>query len=155
MAEVAVQLPTLLAALATDSRLDLHDGHFHEVKVNREARTMVMVVDCGNLDVGYRRLTLRFQGAAIAPDNLLLLADAVGAEFRPNDWHREPTVTEIRWVEVDLMPDRRFVLRLRLWPFYQFAIEFNALSIGEEPLEGRGPNHAGRFVVEHDAATTA
>jgi hypothetical protein len=96
--------------------------------------------------VGYRRLDLRFAAANIVPDNSELLADAIGAEFRANHWHRHRAVTEIRAVEVDLLAGDRFTLRLRLWPFYEFAVEFGALSIGESPLDGRGPARAGKFV---------
>lgn len=147
LAEVRPQLPTALAALATDPRLDLHDGRFREVRVDREAQEIVMVIDCGDLQEGYRRLTLRFEGAAVVPHNLHLLAEAIGAEFRPNHWHQRRSVTEIRVVEVDLLPGGRFILRLRLWPFHEFAIEFDAISIAEESLNVRGPERAGKFVV--------
>ena len=147
LADIVPQLPTALAALATDPRLDVHDGRFREVTVDREAREIVMVIDCGNLQVGYRRLTLRFDRAAVTPDNLQLLADAIGAEFRSNHWHQGRSVTEIRAVEVDLLPGGRFNLGMRLWPFHEFAIEFDALSIAEEALDARGPKRAGKFVV--------
>jgi hypothetical protein len=147
LSEIVPQLPAALAALATDPRLDLHDGRFREVTVDREAQEIVMVIDCGNLQVGYRRLTLRFDRAAVVPDNLQLLAAAIGAEFRSNHWHQGTSVTEIRVIEVDVLPGRRFVLRLRLWPFHEFAIEFGALSIAEEALDARGPARAGTFVV--------
>lgn len=147
LAEIVLQLPPTLAAVATDPRFDLHDGRFREVTVDRQAQEIVMVIDCGNLEVGYRRLTLRFDCAAVVPDNLQLLAEAIGAEFRSNHWHQRRSVTEIRAVEADLLPGGRFLLRLRLWPFHEFAIEFETLSIAEEALDARGPERAGRFVV--------
>jgi hypothetical protein len=146
LAEVVPQMPTALAGLATDPRLDLHDGRFREVTVDREGQEIAMVIDCGDLQVGYRRLTLMFDRAAVVPDNLQLLAEAIGAEFRSNHWHQGRSVTEIRVVEVDVLPGGRFTLRLRLWPFHEFAIEFDALSIAEEALDGRGPARSGKFV---------
>jgi hypothetical protein len=146
LAEIAPRLPANLVDLATDPRMDLHDGRFRKVQVDRTARAVALVIDCGNLQVGYRRLHLRFDAANVVPDNSQLLAEAIGAEFRANHWHQRRSVTEIRAVEVDLLPGDRFALRLRLWPFYEFAVEFSALSIRESPLAGRGPARAGRFV---------
>lgn len=147
LAVIVPALPAALAAVATDARLDLHDGRFQEVTVDREAQKIVMVIDCGNLQVGYRRLTLQFDRAAVVPDNLQLLAEAIGAEFRSNHWHQGRSVTEIRVVEVDVLPGGRSILRLRLWPFHQFAIEFGALALTEEALDARGREQAGKFVV--------
>jgi hypothetical protein len=147
LSEIVPQLPAALAALATDPRLDLHDGRFREVTVDREAQEIVMVIDCGNVQVGYRRLTLQFDRAAVVPENLYLQAAAIGAEFRSDHWHQGAWVTEIRVIEVDVLPGKRFVLRLRSWPFHEFAIEFGALSIAEEALDARGPARAGTFVV--------
>lgn len=144
---ISPQLPPDLLCLATQPRLNLHDARFREVRVDREAAAVDLVADCGDLQVGYRRITLRFESATIVPDNLYLLAEAVGAEFRSNHWHRGRTVTEIRAQEVDLGDDGKFVLRLRLWPFYEFAVEFAAISLDEVPLAERSSPTAGRFVV--------
>ena len=141
------RLPHDLAALATDPRFALHDGRFHEVAVDPATQAVTMVIDCGDLQVGYRRLSLSFDGATIVPDDLQRLADAIGAEFRANHWHQRRTVTEIRRQEVDVLPDGRYVLRLRLWPFYKFAIEFSGFSLVEVPMSARGPARAGRFTV--------
>lgn len=145
--EIRDRIPAALLALGTDPRMDLKDGRFREVTVDRQARTVELLIAGGNLQVGYRRLSLRFERAAVVPDNLLLLAKAVGAEFRANEWHQARTATEIRVIEVDLVSPRRFALRLRLWPFHAFAIEFGAILIEETPLDVRGPARAGRFVV--------
>lgn len=147
LAEVGPRLPPALMALATDPRLDLHDGRFREFRIDRKANRIGMAIDCGNLQVGYRRLTLRIDGAAVVPDNLQLLAEAIGAEFRPNHWHQKSSVTEIRAIEVDLLPGGRFLLLLRLWPFHEFGIAFDALAIDEHPLDGRGANRPGKFIV--------
>ena len=147
LAAIAPRLPPDLAALATDPRFDLHGGRFQKVTVDLEAQEVAMVIECGNLEVGHRLLTLRFGGATIVPDNLRSFADAIGAEFRASQWHQRRTVTEILAQEVDLLPDERFVLRLRLCPFYEFAIEFTALSLADTPLSVRGRARAGTFVV--------
>jgi len=147
-ASVDPRLPPDLAALATDPHFALHDGRFHEVTVDTAAQTVIMAIDCGDLQVGYRRLSLWFKGARVVPDDLQHLAEAVGAEFRANHWHQRRTVTEIRRQEVHLLPDGRYVLRLELWPFYRFAIEFSAFSLAEVPMSARGPARAGRFSID-------
>jgi hypothetical protein len=148
-AGLARSLPPDLAALATDPRLSLHDGRFHELNVDTRDKRITMVIDCGDLQVGYRRLTLSFEGASIRPDDLQRVAAAVGAEFRPNHWHRARAVTEVLEHKVDVLPDGRFVLRLRLWPFYRFAVEFSGFSLGEVPMADPRPARAGRFTFVH------
>jgi hypothetical protein len=142
---IAPRLAPDLAALATDPRSNLHDARFHEVRVDRDRAEVDLIIDGLWDGEGYRRLTLQFDGAAIVPDNLWLLAEAVGAEFRSNTWHRQRKVTEIMAQEVDVLRDGRFVLRLRLSPFYEFGIEFDAMTLTDAPLGERARVHAGRF----------
>jgi hypothetical protein len=142
------RLPHDLASLATDPRFALKDGRFHEVAVNTTTSAVTMMIDCGDLQVGYRQLSLAFDGATVVPDDLERLAAAVGAEFRANHWHQRRTVTEIRKQEVDVLPDGRYVLRLWLWPFYEFAIEFSGFSIVSIPMSTQGPVRAGRFTLD-------
>ena len=146
LVEITPRLPIELTALATDPHFDLSDGQFREVTVDRQARKVSLAIDCGNLQVGYRRLTLRFVDAAIDPENLLLLGKAVGAEFRTDHWSTSRTVTEIQYTEVDLLPGGRFIVRLRLWPFHEFGVAFGGLSIAEEALSEREPARPGTFV---------
>jgi len=141
---IAAKLPRDLAMLSSDPRLDLKDGRFREVIVDRAAETVVMTIDCGDLQHGYRRLTLHFLGATVVPDNLALLADAIGAEFRSNHWHSR-TSSEVRAQEVDLVADGRYALRLRLWPFHEFAVECSDFRLEETQLEERGSARAGTF----------
>ena len=152
LANIAPRLPRVIRALATDPALDLHDGRFELVDVDLEAGRVTMLIGAGILDVGYRQLSLRFDEATVVPENLHLLAEAIGASFRPNHWRRGRGVTEIRYHEVDLLPDGRFVLRLRLWPFHEFAVEFGAFSYSEVPLPARPAARPGRFVI-HPAMT--
>lgn len=148
LAWIAPKLPATVAALASDPRFALHDGRFHEVVVDPDNHHVTIAIDCGDLNVGYRRVTLVFDGAAIVPDDLHLLGEAVGAQFRANHWHADPAVTEVLDQEIDLLPDGRFVLRLRLWPFHEFAIEFSSLTLAEVPLAERAPMQPGLFVLK-------
>lgn len=150
---IASRLPSDLLALATEPRLNLHDSRFKEVRVDRDAAEVQMAIACGNRQVGYRLVRLDFGRASIVPDNLYLLAAAVGAEFRSNHWHRGRTVTEILAQEVDVRPDGRYVLALRLTPFYEFAVEFETLSLTDIPLVERGPVRAGRFILGSRSST--
>lgn len=113
--------------------------------VDRVAGVVILTIHCGDHKVGYRRLTIRFSGATIVPGNVQLLAYAVGAEFTANHWHDAMTVTDIRACEIDVDVPDRFVLRMRLWPFHEFAVEFADLSITETPSTARPAAHAGLF----------
>jgi hypothetical protein len=145
LATIAPRLPVQLAKLAMDPAFDLHDGRFQEVSADLDAGRIAMTIACGDLQSGYRSLTIRFDGARIFPDETKRLAEAVGAEFRANHWHQQRAVTEVLDQEVDLLPDGRFVLRLRLWPFYEFAVEFSKISVALTPLKDRPRARAGRF----------
>jgi len=149
LATIKSGLPEDLKALATEPAFDLHDGRFVLVELDRTTKRLTVLVDVGSMQVGYRRLSMTFDAAEIAPDNLHLLAEAVGASFSPNHWHTGIAVTEIRWQEVDIKSDGRFVLRLRLWPFHEFEIRFGAVSQSVEELPSRPAARPGRFVV-HD-----
>jgi hypothetical protein len=98
---------------------------------------VTIVVNAGDLQVGYRELTLRFSDAELVPDNLQALAYAVGARYHSDHWG--DTITTILDEELDRLPDGRFVLRLRLWPFYAFSVQFAEFEMAEAPS---GP-HAG------------
>ncbi len=43
------RLPPDLAALAADPHFALHDGRFHEVTVDTAVQTVIMAIDCGDL----------------------------------------------------------------------------------------------------------
>ena len=144
-------LPADLTALVTDPRLSLAGGRFHEFVVNVSAQTVKMVVDSGDVTVGYRRLTLTFHGATIEPDDLSRLADAVGAEFRANHWHQRRTVTEIERHAVREIAKGRYVLELQLRPFHEFSIQFAGFALVEEGLSRRAASVGGRFVLAQGA----
>jgi hypothetical protein len=112
--------------------------------VDLDQATIDMVIDCGDLQLGYRRLDLRFVDARIKPDDMQSLEYAVTAEFHPDAW---PSVTEIVEAEFAEAPRGRHVLNLRLFPFHAFTIEFGDVSFDEQPLADRGPAEPGEFVT--------
>ena len=134
--------------LAEDPRLDLQDGRFELVEVDRAHRSVTMVINCGDLRFGYRRVTLVFESAEIATRDLSAVADAVGAEFRGNRWHRTRSVTEIVGQLLESGSDGRHRFRLRLHPFGTITVDFGAVSLDLAPLASRGRARAGRFVID-------
>jgi hypothetical protein len=148
-------IPPDLARLALSDELNLHDARFERVEVDPDSRTVTMIVVTGHLQVGYRRVTMVFTGASIVPENLQLLGFAIRAEFRPAPRSRHLTITEILAQEVDIAPGGRAVLRLRLWPFHEFGLEFDGLSLTEEMVAERGPARPGAFVVHRPKASRA
>jgi hypothetical protein len=128
---IAPALPPDLARLALEPQLNLHDARFERVEIDLDNSTATIVVNAGDLQVGYRQITLAFTGARVVPDNLQLLGYAVRAEFRPSRWSRRRSVTEILAQEFDLLTEGRYTLRLRLWPFHDFVIVLGpGLAIG-------------------------
>jgi hypothetical protein len=141
-----------LRAITTDLRYSLHDGRFVEVNIDPAAHRVLLVINVGDLQVGYRRLHLQFQGGSIVPDDFQRLSSAIRAEFRPDRWHRGRAVTEVLSQKVTTLPDGRHRMRIRLRPFHTFAIEFDQLILSETALAERGPARPGRFrVVSNEA----
>lgn len=145
--EIAPTLPPDLVRLALEPELNLHDARFERVAIDLRDSTATIVVNAGDLQVGYRRLTMTFTGASIVPDNLQRLGYAVLAEFRPSQWSRYRSTTEIRAQEIDLAANGRYILRLRLWPFYEFAVEFESFSLDAEAIKTRPRPRVGAFVI--------
>ncbi len=144
---IAADLPPDLARLALEPELNLHDARFERVEIDLAASTATIVVNAGDLQVGYRRITMEFTGARIVPDDLQRLSYAILAEFRPSHWSRYRSVTEIRAQEVDMVADGRFTLRLRLWPFHEFAIEFDDFRLDDTAISSRPRAQVGSFVM--------
>lgn len=143
------RLPDSVRALAQDPRFDLHDAHIVDMTADLARQIVTMVVEAGDVQVGYRRLSLVFEEAAIVPGNLQLLAYAVGAEFRSNHWNSGRSATVIRYQEVDVVDGHRYVLRLRLWPFHEFGVEFATISATEMPSDRTRQLRGGRFSLIH------
>jgi hypothetical protein len=139
------RLPPPIVALASEPAFHLSGGRIAEMTMNTRSQTIGLSVDVGDAQVGYRRAHIHFSAATIQPDDLRLTADAIGATFRPNHWHPRAT-SEVLATEVDLAGDR-YVLRVRLWPFHEFELEFAAITMSHEELEARPPVRPGQFVV--------
>ena len=137
--------PDALRRFALEPRYYLHDARIRLAEIDPDGRTIDLTVEVSRNDLGGRRLELHFRNAVVVPPNIQALEMAITAEF-----HRDggSSFTDIIDEEVDHDhdPDRPYVLRLRLWPFHEFAIEFGVFEFDEEPLTEpvfRGP---GRFV---------
>lgn len=143
---IAPSLPPDLVRLALEPELNLHDARFERVEIDLDNSIASIVVNAGDLQVGYRRITMTFTGATVVPD-LQRLGYAVLAEFRPSHWSRYRFVTEIRAQEVDMLADGRYTLRLRLSPFHEFGVEFDGFSLTDEVLAKRPPSRVGSFAI--------
>jgi hypothetical protein len=141
LGRIADTLPTDLRALATEPDLNLHDAEFIEVAVDPPSRRVEMVVRLG--DANRSCLALRFRDAEIVPENYQALAFAIGAIYAENDWGG--IITVVRAQEVD-RSEGRSVLRLRLWPFHEFAIHFGSMSL-ERREPAPDPKGPGRFIL--------
>jgi hypothetical protein len=141
------RLPPEARALFTDPLLQLDGGAIREFAISSDRRRIRLELAVGNEGVGYRVLQLRMLDARIRPDNLYLLAEAIGAVFGPNHWHPRRGFTVIRYSELDV--DReRLVLRFRLWPFHEVEINAAQLQCSWEASSGRLPLRAGRFLLD-------
>jgi hypothetical protein len=139
---IRADLPPDLLELATDPELHLHDAEFIEVAVDPPSKRLEMVVRLGNARRSWLRLA--FRDADVVPDNYQALGYAIGAIYAPTDWGG--VITVIRAQEIETLPLGRFVLRLRLWPFYAFSIEFGSMSL-ERLRPSPEPGGPGRFIL--------
>ena len=132
--EIADRLPPELATLAKEPRLNLHDARIRSIVVDRQAGTVEMNLTTEpDHSQGFRDVDLHlvFGGATFVPDDLQPVAYAVGATYSSEHWGT--TRTEVLAQEVDIADDGRFLLRIRLWPFHEFAIAFATMSLTESP----------------------
>lgn len=123
VAEIASALPEDLAALASDPKLHLHDARIRRIVVNQVAHVVVMTMDL----INDRGLVLTLGGANFVPDNLQAVAYAVGATYSTDHWGTARTAVLAQ--EIDIAGDNRYLLRLRLWPFGEFGLEFGSFSL--------------------------
>jgi len=63
--------------------------------------------------------------------------------------HWGTTRTVIRAHEVDRGPDATFMLRLRLWPFHEFALAFRSMSLAVEHV-AVDDDQPGAFLLADD-----
>lgn len=136
-----------LGPVMGDPRFTLRGGRFKEVRIDVAAQRVLIIVNVGDLQVGYRRLRLRFDDARVVPDDYQRLSAAIRAEFKSDHWHRGRAITEVEDQRVEAIADGRHRLTLRLWPFHKFAIEFGHVLVEERPLTDRGPARPGKLRV--------
>jgi hypothetical protein len=148
---LAPSLPPEVLDLARTPRFDLHDAQFVEVDFNVPAETVRLVADAVTPDGEWHRLSLFFEGASVVPDNFQKIAFALGAEYRATGGFG-PTGTIIHYQEVDRAADGRFVLRLRLWPFYEFEVWFRVVTSTDAPSARppRGRRRTLRLIPSRD-----
>jgi hypothetical protein len=147
------QLPIDLARLASDPRLNLHDGRIRSIIVDQEASTVEMNLTTGaDSSQGYGHIDLRlvFGGARFVPENLQAIAYAIGATFETDHWGTARTAVLAQ--EIDIADAGRYVLRLRLWPFHQFGLVFDSLSLSEGPA-APDEGGVGKFLFTGEGAT--
>ena len=128
----------------------LHDARIRLAELHADALTIDLTVEVHNEERGTRRLILHFRDAVIAPPNIQALGLAITAEFHRD---RGSSFTDIVDEEIDETPDGRYILRLRLWPFHEFTIEFGAFEFDEELLSGPVFSGPGRFVWADQEST--
>lgn len=109
-------LPEPLLALARDH--DLHDGRVVAYVLNPPERVELSIV-CGDLQRGYRRLTLDYRCAE--------LTSATDAATLPGLLDDQDT--ELLYDEIDRAPDGRFEHRHLLWPRGEFGVRFRELRL--------------------------
>lgn len=122
--EIEPQLTPELVILAR--QVSLHDGLFKEFEYDVASALLRMRLRCGDLQVGYFDLRLRYEGAALVAGYTPELRSAV----------RDPE-TEILYDEVDVADDGEFAHRMLLWPRGEMDIRFRELSLSHTPVADR------------------
>ncbi len=143
------QLPPTIRRIAGEPGHTLHDGRIRWLQVDLPGSRVLMHVVIDDEQEGQRVLRLKFFNAVIEPQHLLRLEYAVIALFvSPYG----TTSTQIRYQEVDLDEAGRYVLRLSLWPFHEFAIHFGRVTLIETPSE-QGEVRPGQFDLISEPAS--
>ena len=127
--------------MATNPRYHLHDAMIRELRVDRDGRTFDMRLRV----VGGIKVRLRFDDADLVGEHLQSLAFALGAQYM--SLHGTATYTEVIAQEVELASLGRFLLRLRLSPFHEFAIEFGSMTLRVVRGKDEGEARPARLVL--------
>lgn len=126
---IAEQLPAVLRPLVGEAddlgHLTLHDGRVEQWGfVPPDCRLTLQVV-CGDLQLGYRRVTLEYCGDV----------EIDGASVDDIDrWLSDPA-TELLYDEVDRADDGRYEHRHLLWPKGEFGVRCRKLKLTSTPAE--------------------
>jgi hypothetical protein len=110
--------PHLTPELHALSRISLHDAHFKAVDFDQPMRQLRLVLRCGDRQVGYFDLSLRYDDVTIVdktPKGIVALANDPRAE--------------VLYDEVGLFGEAHFEHRLILWPDGEVALQFSALTL--------------------------
>lgn len=114
-----LELPAQVQEL---TRLDLHDGLFMDYAL--EGPDVRLQIHCGDLQSGYREVTLRYIGGR-----------AFGARNQElSGWLSAPE-TEILFDELDADAGR-YEHRFLLWPRGEFGIRFCELAVNDVLVDG-------------------
>ena len=117
LAALEQSLPEEVACMA---QVDLHDGLFVETSLERPMRFRIF---CGNLQIGYREVTLDYEDAHVAGTG----------RAQVEEWLSDPA-TEILYDKIDVV-DEEIEHRLLLWPAGEFAVRFRGLALAEEAAD--------------------
>lgn len=129
--EVLPALPESLRAFAGEEDaygfVSLHDGRIEWWALALPDRSLTLAVFCGDKQIGYRRLTLQYEGRI----------ELVGTNFAQLAAWLDHPETEMLYDEVDVIAQDRFEHRHLLWPAGEFGVRFdraNTISapVGEE-----------------------
>jgi hypothetical protein len=129
---IADRLPPTVRTFARE--VNLHDGRFRAVTFTPSTGVLEMKLRCGDLQVGYFDLNLKYIGVHL-PDTAL--AQLIAPVNNPT--------AEILYDEIDLGDDGRLVHRLALWPatdralwpFTEVVISFITLDYVQRPRPTR------------------
>ena len=89
--------------------------------VDNEAHVLSLALRCGDLQLGYFDVDIRYSGVILTPQQLKVLS------CRAYD-----RSTEILIDEIDTQADGRFVHRLLFWPDNELGIIFSDLTIEQQ-----------------------
>jgi len=116
--QMLISSPKAIAELA---EISLHDGLIRRVVLDHGANELLLALRCGDLQIGYFDLDIRYSGVALAPQQLKLISR------RAND-----RSTEILADEFDMETDGRFVHRLLCWPEDELEIVFTGVTFEKQ-----------------------
>jgi hypothetical protein len=125
---VAARLPATVYALGRG--VNIHDGRFRAVKVDRPKRRIGVTLRCGDNRVGYFDLTLRYDSVDFVRTDASALSRIAG-----------DTEREVLYDEIDSTGSGealRCSHRVVCWPDYrEFVVVFRALGMRLEPRASR------------------
>ncbi len=140
IAQLVDRLPADLRTLATDPHMNLHDAVISRLVFDRRRRRVELTA---HLDK--TQTVVEFEEAELYPADLRATSFAVGAKYQSSRWGN--TTTRIRAQEIDIAEPAKYVVRLKLWPFHEFAIEFSQISLRRSQGRDMATDAPGEFVL--------